>query len=200
MKTQAPQLDPRNLRSTFGEFSTGVTIVTYRDADGSTRGATMNSFSSISMDPPLLMISVARAARAADGLTGNDFTVNVLAANQLDLALHFAGKPNDTLVVPWHEEQDAPPRLCGTTAWLQCRPWQTYDAGDHVIVVGEVTHHDRRDLEPLTFHRGQFRRPGLKLLGLPRTRSFDGRTAAEWVGRVHSLHALCDAGTDGSEL
>lgn len=193
-------LDPRRLRSSFGEFSTGVTVVTYRDQDGVTRGATMNSFTSVSMHPPLLMISVARTARACEGLIDNEFTVNILAANQLDLALHFAGKPNDGLVVPWHDDDVATPRLCGTTAWLQCRPWQTYDGGDHILVVGEVVHHDSRDLEPLTFHRGEFRRPGLKLLGLPRTRSFDGRPALEWVGRLHSLHALFDAGTDGSAL
>lgn len=193
-------LDPRALRSVFGEFATGVTIVTYRDADGVPRGATMNSFTSVSIDPPLLLVSVARQAKACEGLQGRPFTVNILAANQLELALHFAGKPNDNLSVPWHDAEGAPPRLCGTAAWMQCRPWQSYDGGDHVLVVGEVVHHDRRPLEPLTFHRGEFRRPGLKLLDMPRTRAFDGSRAAEWIGRVHTLHALADPGADPADL
>lgn len=189
-------LDGRRLRSVLGQFSTGVTVVTYRDPDGSLRGATMNSFVSVSMAPPLVLVSVAREAKAREGLEGSEFTVNVLAANQLDLAMHFAGRPNDHITVPWSDRPTAPPRLCGTTAWIQCRPWRTYDGGDHVLVLGEVVHHDSRDLEPLTFLRGEFRRPGLKLLQMPRTRGFDGSPVPEWVGRAHQLHALADAGPD----
>ena len=151
-------LAPRTLRNVFGQFATGVTIVTYRDAGGTPRGATMNSFTSVSMDPPLVLVSVARNAKACDGLDGNEFTINILAANQADLALHFAGRPDPRLAVTWHGHTDGPPRLRGTTAWLQCRPWQTYDGGDHVLVVGEVVRHETRAAEPLTFHRGEFRR------------------------------------------
>jgi|GEM_PF-472211 len=191
-----PSLDPKLLRRVFGEFATGVTVVTYRDADGSPRGATMNSFTSVSMDPPLILISVARQARACEGLRGNAFTVNILAANQLDIALHFAGKPNDSLVVPWHQQPGAPPRILGTAAWLQCDPWRQHDGGDHMLVLGKVRHHDARVLEPLMFHRGEFRRPGLKLWQMPRTVTFDGRPACEWVEHLHVLHALADAGVD----
>ncbi|MFE4754992.1 flavin reductase family protein [Streptomyces mirabilis] len=192
-------MDAKRLRTILGEFATGVTVVTYRDTDGSPRGATMNSFTSVSMDPPLILVSVARRARACAGLEDNAFTVNILAANQLDLALHFAGRPADA-PVPWHEPIDGPPRLIGTTAWLQCRPWRTYDGGDHVLVLGEVECHDTRLLEPLVFHRGEFRRPGLKLLQIPRTVAFDGRPTCEWVDRVHTLHALADAGIDNPPL
>lgn len=188
------QPDPRLLRRVLGEFSTGVTVVSYRDAEGNARGATMNSFTSVSMDPPLLLVSVSRKARAAEGLDNNSFTVNILSANQLDIALHFAGKPDDHLSVPWHDVPEAPPRLLGTTAWLQCQPWHTYDGGDHILVVGRVVHHDARTLEPLTFHRGEFRRLGLKMLQMPRTVTFDGRQATEWAERLHTLHALSEHG------
>ena len=201
MTTESPAgLDPKRLRTVFGEFATGVTVVTYRDCDGNPRGATMNSFTSVSMNPPLVLVSVARQAKACEGLQDNSFTVNILAANQLDLALHFAGKPNDSLQVPWHDQPDAPPRILGTTAWLHCHPWRSYDGGDHLLVLGEIRHHDARQLEPLMFHRGEFRRPGLKLLQLPRTVTFDGRPACEWVERIHALHALADAGIDTEPL
>lgn len=194
-----PSGNTRQLRKILGEFATGVTVVTYRDTDGQPRGATMNSFTSVSMDPPLILISVARQARACSGLRDNSFTVNILAASQLDHALHFAGKPNDG-TVPWHEPADGPPRLTGTTAWLQCSPWRCYDGGDHVLVLGQVERHDARPLDPLMFHRGEFRRPGLKLLQMPRTVTFDGRPASEWIGHVHTLHALADAGLGDQPL
>ncbi|NMO00547.1 flavin reductase family protein [Gordonia sp. TBRC 11910] len=195
-----PALDVTQLRRAFGEFSTGVTVVTYRDDDGNPRGATMNSFTSVSMDPPLALISVARSARACAGLQSRPFTVNILSANQLDIALAFAGKPIDGLSVPWHDTASAPPRILGSTAWLHCDPWQTYDGGDHVLIVGQIRRYDARRLDPLTFHRGEFRRPGLKLLQLPRTVAFDGRPAAEWVDRVHRLHAIADAGITDDPL
>ncbi|OXR43655.1 p-hydroxyphenylacetate 3-hydroxylase, reductase component [Nocardia cerradoensis] len=194
------QTDPRLLRRVLGEFSTGVTVVTYRDSDGNTRGATMNSFTSVSMDPPLLLVSVSRKARAAEGLKDTAFTVNILSANQLDIALHFAGKPNEALVVPWHDVPGMPPRLLGTTAWLQCEPWQIYDGGDHLLVLGRVVHHDARTLEPLTFHRGEFRRLGLKMLQMPRTVTFDGRPACEWAQRLQNLHALAEGGVGPEPL
>jgi flavin reductase (DIM6/NTAB) family NADH-FMN oxidoreductase RutF len=193
-------LDPRQLRRAFGEFSTGVTVVTYADDDGTPRGATMNSFTSVSMDPPLGLISVARQAKAATALPDRPFAINILSANQLDIALHFAGKPNEGLTVPWHIDSHGAPRLLGCAAWLQCAPWQSYDGGDHVLVLGEITCHDARPLEPLTFHRGEFRRPGLKLLQMPRTVAFDGRPAPEWVDRIHELHALAEAGIDSAPL
>ncbi|GAB3398687.1 flavin reductase family protein [Amycolatopsis echigonensis] len=199
MTAMSTPLNPKRLRTVLGEFSTGVTVVTYRDADGQPRGATMNSFTSVSMDPPLVLVSVARRAKACAGLADNEFTVNVLAANQLDVALHFAGKPKNG-PISWHEPESGPPRLTGAAAWLQCRPWRTYDGGDHVLVLGQVECHDARRLDPLIFHRGEFRRSGLKLPQLPRTVTFGGAPAGEWVGRVHDLHALSDAGNSGEPL
>lgn len=193
-------VDPRRLRATLGGFATGVTVVTYRDADGQERGATMNSFTSVSMDPPLVLVSVAKQAKAADGLRDSPFAVNVLAANQLPLAMLFAGQPVDGLAVPWCGPVTAPPRLAGAAAWLECLPFATHEAGDHLIVVGEVIHHDSRPIEPLVFHGGEFRRPGLKLLRVPRSVALDGAPIPDAVVRLHDLHALMDAGIDTEPL
>lgn len=208
MSTDAPippggphtRVDPRRLRATLGSFATGVTVVTYRDADGEPRGATMNSFTSVSMDPPLVLVSVAKQARAAEGLRDKPFAVNVLAASQLPLAMLFAGQPVDGLTVPWCGPDTAPPHLTGTAAWLDCLPFASHEAGDHLIILGEVLHHDSRPLEPLVFHRGDFRRPGLKLFQVPRTVALDGSLIPDAVGRLHELHALMDAGIDTAPL
>jgi flavin reductase (DIM6/NTAB) family NADH-FMN oxidoreductase RutF len=82
----------RHLRACFGKFATGVTVVTYR-AGEEVRGVTMNSFTSVSLDPPLILLSVAKTARTSDALDRTDFAVNVLRVDQMDLALHFAGRP-----------------------------------------------------------------------------------------------------------
>jgi len=186
------KLDRRALRSCLGQFATGVAVVTY-DGDEGPRGATINSFTSVSMDPPLVMVSFARHTTAARLLAGRPFTVNVLSSRQLDVALQFAGRPRQNLVVPWSPDAKVP-RLRGTVAWLQCRPWATYDGGDHLMYVGEVVHHDSRRGDPLLFHRGEFRMVGVGIYELPRVVHFDGRPIAPWVGRAHRLHEVSEAG------
>lgn len=147
--------DPRHLRNCFGQFATGVTVVTY-EADGIPRGATVNSFTSVSLDPPLVLVSIAKSARTCTALERKAFAVNVLARDQCDLAMQFAGKPRDGVEIGWLDG-DLAPRLNGALAWFECRPWCQYDGGDHVLFVGEVTHYDARPAEPLVFHAGGFR-------------------------------------------
>src|ERR1700743_216472 len=115
--TPAP-LDPRQLRQTLGRFATGVTIVTYAD-EGAPRGVTVNSFTSVSMDPPLILVSIGRNARAANGLAGPSFVVNVVVSDNLPLAQQFAGQNQDGLEVPWSKHHLVP-RLRGSVAWLEC--------------------------------------------------------------------------------
>lgn len=190
----APKLDARRLRNCFGHFATGVTVVTY-EAEGEPRGATMNSFTSVSMEPPLILVSVARKARACEAMVGKPFVVNVLAENQLDLAFHFAGKTRPGLKIPWVERSDVP-RLRGGVAWLECRPWATCDGGDHVLFLGEVVHYDSRRGKPLLFYCGDFRMLGLAVYELPRVVPLDGRPIAEWVGSIHRFHELSDVGPE----
>ena len=186
------KLDGRRLRSCFGHFATGVTVVTY-EAGGESRGATMNSFTSVSIDPPLVLVSVARTARACEAMAGKPFVVNVLAENQLDLAFHFAGKAKPGVQIPWVERAGVP-RLRGGVAWLECRPWAKYDGGDHVLFLGEVVRYDSRRGQPLLFYRGDFRMLGLAVYELPRVVPLDGRPIAEWVGSIHRFHQISDVG------
>jgi flavin reductase (DIM6/NTAB) family NADH-FMN oxidoreductase RutF len=184
--------DARRLRSSFGHFATGVTVVSF-SADGGPRGATVNSFTSVSLDPPLLLVSLARTARACAALPDRPFVVNVLAEDQLDLALHFAGRTRPGFEVPWVDGTDVP-RLRGTVAWFECKPWASYEGGDHVLYVGEIVHYDSQRARPLLFYTGDFRSAGLALYELPRIVPLDGRPIADWFGPAHRLHELGESG------
>ncbi|GKQ35328.1 flavin reductase family protein [Streptomyces sp. A012304] len=163
--TQPPPPPPdsaaRPLRDCLGRFGTGVSTVTYAEDTGA-RGITISSFTSVSLDPSLVLISVGRRARACAGLRDAPFVVNVLSADQAPLALHFAGRPQSGLPVPW-VDQDGVPRLDGTVAWLRCRPWRAYDGGDHVLFLGEVQDFAFTSGDPLLFQDGSFRRPGPRI-------------------------------------
>jgi flavin reductase len=186
--------DPRHFRRCLGRFSTGVTVVTYRTADG-LRGATMNSFTSVSLDPPLVLLSLARTAQACAALEATPFAINVLRADQMDVALQFAGRAQPRLRIPWQPTGDAghPPALASTVATLICRPWRRYDGGDHVLQLGEVLRADLRDGEPLVFADGRFMSTGLPLLDGPLVHSLDGPPAPGWTGFAHRLHHTAEA-------
>jgi flavin reductase (DIM6/NTAB) family NADH-FMN oxidoreductase RutF len=156
--TTGDVIESRHLRRSVGQFVTGVTVVTY-DLDGSPRGVTVNSFTSVSVDPPLILVSIARTARAAAGLRGSPLVVNVLAADQHDLARHFAGQYQDGLQIPWSGHHQLP-RLRGAVAWIECRPYAEVDAGDHILFLSRVTAHHTLGREPLLFQTGEFRRVG----------------------------------------
>jgi flavin reductase (DIM6/NTAB) family NADH-FMN oxidoreductase RutF len=141
----------QTLRSCLGRFATGVAVVTF-DGEGP-RGITVNSFCSVSMDPPLVLVSVARSARSHELLRGTAFCVNVLAAEQEAVARQFAGGPGDAAV--WVDGAPVP-RLAGVLAHLQCRPWRDYDGGDHTLFLGEVDDFAFRDGDALAFHTSAF--------------------------------------------
>ncbi len=151
-------IESRHLRRSVGQFVTGVTVVTYEVA-GNPRGVTVNSFTSVSVDPPLILVSIARNARAATGLRGSPMVVNVLAADQHDLARHFAGQPVDGIEISWSEHH-SPPRLRGAVAWIECRPYAEVEAGDHILFLGRVSAHRTLSKEPLLFRTGEFRLVG----------------------------------------
>ena len=142
----------RTLRSCLGRFATGVVVVTFDASDGY-RGITVNSFTSVSMDPPLVLVSVACRARSHDALKGQPFCVNVLGAEQEAVARQFAGTGDGTAV--WVDDA-AVPRLAGVLAHLECRPWRDYEGGDHTLFLGEVGGFDYRDGAALGFHTSGF--------------------------------------------
>jgi flavin reductase (DIM6/NTAB) family NADH-FMN oxidoreductase RutF len=154
-------MDTRELRNCFGRFVTGVTVVTWVADDGQRHGITVNSFTSVSLDPPLVLISIDRKAKACNGLKGRSFVVNVLSSEQADLAWQFAGRPQPGLRIEWDDApEDAPigPKLKDALATIECSPWTAYDGGDHVLYLGQVQNLSYRDGDGLIFFRGQFLR------------------------------------------
>ncbi|ATY84095.1 flavin reductase [Kyrpidia spormannii] len=142
------------LRFCFGRFATGVTVVTY-EFGGGPHGITVNSFTSVSLDPPLLLGSIDRRAKACNSLDGAPFTVNVLTSGQQELAMHFAGRPQPDVSLEWEMGERAP-RLFWVLAWMECVPWRRYDGGDHVLYTGKIIRYDYCDDQPLIFFTGNF--------------------------------------------
>jgi flavin reductase (DIM6/NTAB) family NADH-FMN oxidoreductase RutF len=140
-------------------FATGVTIVTARATDGSFVGLTANSFNSVSLTPPLVLWSLSRAAASMAAFsTGSHYAIQILSADQQDLAKQFAARSGDRFLgVDFTLGAGGAPLLKGTAAAFECFNRSRYEEGDHVIFVGEVeacTH--RAGASPLLFHGGKF--------------------------------------------
>lgn len=140
-------------------FATGVTIVTARTPAGVLVGLTANSFNSVSLQPPLVLWSLAQAAGSMSALsTGSHYAINILAADQKDLAERFAsGRADRWQGVAYTDGASGAPLLDGAAASFECFNRSRYEEGDHVIFVGEVercTH--RAGAAPLLFHGGKF--------------------------------------------
>ena len=149
-------VDPRRLRTCLGHFATGVTVVTCA-CEGEPHGATVNAFAGISLNPPLVMVSLDLASKACRLLEGNPFTVNVLREQQEALALRFAGRATGAVEVRWAPRNGTlAPRLLDTLAYLACTPWRSYDGGDHTLFVGKVEEYAYFGGRPLVFYQGRF--------------------------------------------
>lgn len=161
--TLAPVTDPKALRRALGAFATGVTVVTV--GAPVPHAMTANSFTSVSLDPPLVLVCVDRGAVMHRSMDAGRFAVSVLAADQEDVARHFADR--------WRPLGDAQfegvgyrtgwltgaPLIDGALAHLECELWRSYDGGDHTIFVGRLLSLDPPlDADPLLFYRGRFRR------------------------------------------
>lgn len=156
---QPPSFSTSEFRAALGMFATGVTIVTARTAEGQVLGLTANSFNSVSLSPPLVLWSLARAAASLPAFSaGSHYAINVLAADQKALAERFAMKGADRWSgVTFDEGAGGAPLLHGAAATFECFNRSRYEEGDHVIFVGEVercTH--RSGASPLLFHGGRY--------------------------------------------
>ncbi len=159
-----PIPDVSTFRAAMGAFPTGVTVVTVASGDGTMYGLTVNSFSSVSLDPMLVLVCLNEASRGAGLIErARAFAVNVLAAGQQDVSAWFADRhrPAGSMMfdgVPFESAVTGCPILDEATASFDCRLRQLHRAGDHLIVLGEVvalTH--RPHLEPLIFHAGTYK-------------------------------------------
>ena len=152
--------DDRRFRDVMGYFATGVTIITAMDGDEPV-GLAANSFTSLSLDPPLVLFCVGRTSTTWPRIErARRFAVNILGEHQEELSVLFAAKGADRFgSVDWHLGVGGSPVLHDVIAYLDCEFWAEYDGGDHIIVVGRVldlgvTH----DAGPLLFFRGQYGR------------------------------------------
>ena len=154
------ELDSAKLRAALGSFLTGVTIVTTRDADGAARGMTANSFSSVSLSPPLVSVCIGRRARSFPAFAaGGGFAVSVLADGHGELAAVFASGETDRFARGKWRNGRGGMILEDAMAWLDCDAHAQLDGGDHVILVGRVRDFGEAPRPPLGFFRGRFFAP-----------------------------------------
>ena len=154
-------LDPRALRNAFGTFMTGVTVVTAHDEGGAPLGFTANSFTSVSLDPPMVLVCVANTSRNFDALiTATGFAVNILAETQIEVSNTFARPVDDRFAtVSWHKGPNGAPILDDVTAWFDCSMHKTVDAGDHTILIGQVEDFATTAMPGLGYARGAYVTP-----------------------------------------
>ena len=150
--------DTRALRDALGQFATGVAVVTARGARGPV-GMTINSFASVSLDPPLVLWSAARRSERHEAFVGADhFVIHVLGAHQDELMARFTRGGAGFAGLPVRDSADGVPTIPGTLARFECVRHALHEAGDHTIVLGRVLRVARRDGEPLCFAQGRFGR------------------------------------------
>ncbi|MCW1824423.1 MULTISPECIES: flavin reductase family protein [Mycolicibacterium] len=157
----APVISSTDFRSVLGHFPTGVVVVTGM-ADGLPRGFTVQSFMALSLEPPLILLSIDRNSTSWPKIAaGTKFAVNVMAGHQQELALSFAksGGPKFDGVEWYPGPMTAAPLLTGCQAWVECEIWQRYDGGDHEIIAARVLGlraGDDPSSHPLLFLRSKF--------------------------------------------
>lgn len=145
-------------KQAMGNYPTGVTVVTANDPDGSPIGMTVNSFASVSIDPLLVLWSIDKNAFHYDAFTtAKSFNVNILAADQGDLCMLFASRVEDRFgKCEWKNGSNGVPVLDDVASQLECTVFNTVQAGDHVILIGQVNTIHNEEKEPLLYHKRLF--------------------------------------------
>lgn len=150
--------DPKAFRQALGSFATGVTIITTRSGDGEPVGLTVSSFNSVSLEPPLVLWSLAKSSLSLDIFENAEhWAVHVLSTEQADLSSRFAMQGEDKFAgLELEDGVGNTPLLQSCSARFQCKKAFQYEGGDHLIFVGEVVEFDRSETAPLVFHGGQY--------------------------------------------
>lgn len=151
-------IDTMEFRKALGSFVTGVTVVATTQEDGTPRGFTANSFSSVSLAPPLVSVCIGKVASSYPVFSGTShFSVSVLAENQKNVSGVFASKSPDKFEqVAWHKGTTGSPIMDGAAAWFDCETYQVIDAGDHIILLGQVVGFEASSASPLGYCRGGY--------------------------------------------
>ncbi|MAB97250.1 MAG: flavin reductase [Pseudomonadaceae bacterium] len=158
MTEKLSSFDQRTLRNVLGSFVTGVTVVTTRDNNGKAHGVTANSFSSVSLDPPLVLWSQSLTSKSYPAFSESDhFAVNILADDQIHLSNHFAKSQEDKFIdVACSNGLGGSPVLACVSAHLECKKIATYPGGDHVVYLGQVENIGQSNRVPLAFGHGKY--------------------------------------------
>ena len=150
-------LDGRELRNALGRFATGVTIITAMTEDQKAMGMTANSFSSVSLDPPLVLWSPARASKRCQAFEAADhFAIHILDERQQSYCKVFATEGGNFSELDWRLSDENVPLIQGCLARFECARHAVHDGGDHAIIVGRVMAASYKDGNPLVFSAGSF--------------------------------------------
>ncbi len=173
--------DGASYRKALGGYLTGVTVVATIDSNGEARGFTANSFTSVSLSPPLVSICINKNSASAESFrSARGFAVNVLSENQADVSTTFATRDLDRFArVAWQKSPSGNPILDGVTAWFDCKRFSAVDAGDHFILIGEVQAYGKTPSNPLGYCRGAHVK-----FALPITNGGKGENARVSVGVI----------------
>jgi 3-hydroxy-9,10-secoandrosta-1,3,5(10)-triene-9,17-dione monooxygenase reductase component len=157
--TVRPDTPERALRDSLGMFATGITVVTARAPDGTPVGLTVNSFNSVSLDPPLIVWSLGAQQGNLPVLEACEYyAINVLAEDQQALSQRFASRDVDKFAgLNFRDGLGGAPLLAGCCAWFECRNTTRHDGGDHVLFLSEVVRHDAEPKPPLIYFAGRYR-------------------------------------------
>jgi len=153
----ASDFDTDYFRHALGQFATGIAVLITQGPDRALHGLTVSSFNSVSLEPPLVLWSLANTARSMPVFTGaSHYIIHVLAEHQQELALRFSRPGNRFESLEYDRSRAGLPILPGVAAWFECRNRSRYHEGDHVIFVGEVERCHVNPSRPLGFHGGRF--------------------------------------------
>ncbi len=149
---------PQDLRQILGKFLTGVTVVTTLDQHDVPVGFTANSFTSVSLDPPLVLVCIAQSAGLASVFRrANAFAINILSTEQEAISNNFARKDEDRFAdIDWKAKQTGSPIIKGSAAWLDCNMHEKIVAGDHIILIGRIIGAEKSTRHPLGYYQGQY--------------------------------------------
>lgn len=152
------QLDPKMLRNAFGSYMTGVTVITATSKDGTPVGFTANSFTSVSLNPPLLLVCPAKSLSSFEVFANCDsFVVNILSEDQQNISNIFAGSKDDRFSqISWHKDDQGNPIIDGALTHFSCKTDRNLEAGDHNLLVGEVLSFSNREGHGLGYASGGY--------------------------------------------
>lgn len=156
--TSLPLIDRRELRTALGAFATGVTIMTTRSPNGAFVGLTVNSFNSLSLDPPLVLWSINDVSVSLAAFEqASHFAVNILCEDQADISRRFASQvPNKFAGLEVLDGAGGIPLIAGCAAHLECRTFSHQRAGDHVLFIGQIERFSHCSKRPLIYYRGNY--------------------------------------------